>query len=608
MCGIIGYVGQREAKPLLLSGLKRMEYRGYDSAGIALIENGSLELIKKEGRIEDLEKHLSDNHNEARLGIGHTRWATHGPPTTINAHPHTSNSGKIAIIHNGIIENYTELKLVLQKKGYRFETETDTEVLVNLIEMFYEDDLERAVLQAIKEVEGTYGIAVIHEDQPDSLVVARMGSPLVIGLGQNENFVASDLAAIVEHTRDVIFLEDGEAGTVTADSFHHLDPNEVEIERMSTRIEFSMEQIEKGGYKHFMLKEIMEQPITIEDSMRGRILLDQGDVRLGGLAHHLDTLKHAERILFLACGTSYHAGLVGRYLIEDLVRIPVQVEYASEFRYSNPVIPPNTVAFAISQSGETIDTLSALREAQKRGALGLGIVNTVGSTIARESDGGVYLHAGPEIGVASTKAFTSQVTVLAQIGILLARQRGFPAEEAKKILTDLRALPKKVIQILENTETILEIAKVFSRATNFLYLARGQNYPVAMEGALKLKEISYIHAEGYPAAEMKHGPIALIDRLMPVVFIATKDHTYSKVISNIEEVRSRGGQVIVIISDDDDRIDKLADYVIRVPQCHTMLTPLVNVIPLQLLAYYIADLLGRDVDKPRNLAKSVTVE
>lgn len=608
MCGIIGYVGKRKAVPLLLQGLKRMEYRGYDSSGMALITEGGFSLYKKKGRIEELERLLNGHSEKALIGIGHTRWATHGPPTEQNAHPHTSSDDKIALIHNGIIENYNELRQALLEKGHVFKSDTDTEVLAHLIEEIYDGEIEQAVVRALRRVEGTYGIAVLHQDEPDRIVVARKGSPLVIGIGDGENFVASDLAAIVEYTRDVVFLEDGELGTVTADGFRHYNLDESSISRTTTHIDFSLEQIEKGGYKHFMLKEIMEQPQTLEDTMRGRVIDETGDIRLGGLIHHMESLEKAERIMFLACGTSYHAGLVGEYMIEEWARVPVEVEYASEFRYRNPVIPPNTVAFAISQSGETADTLAAMREAQSRGALGLAIVNTVGSTISRESDGGVYLHAGPEIGVASTKAFTSQVTVMAMLALLLAKQRGFPTDDAHNIIKDLLRIPMLVKKILNTTDTLHDIAKTFSRASNFLYLARGPNFPVALEGALKLKEISYIHAEGYPAAEMKHGPIALIDKLMPVVFIATQDNTYQKVVSNIEEVKSREGTVIAVVNNDHDGISKLADYIIEIPSCHPMLMPLLTVIPLQLLAYYVADLLGWDVDKPRNLAKAVTVE
>ncbi|MCB2200598.1 glutamine--fructose-6-phosphate transaminase (isomerizing) [bacterium] len=608
MCGIIGYVGSKEAVPLLLNGLKRLEYRGYDSSGIALIDGPEIQILKKKGKLEALEQELLGGKQKATIGIGHTRWATHGAPNDVNAHPHLSGNGSIALIHNGIIENYIELKKTLLTKGYTFKSDTDTEVLVNLIAEFYDGDLQAAVIRALRRVEGTYGIAVIHVDHPDEIVFARKGSPLVVGIGEGEYLIASDLAAMVEHTRDVVFLEDGEVGTISRNGFTHIKLDESPISRSVTHIDFTLEQIEKGGYKHFMLKEIMEQPITLEDSMRGRLLEEVGEIRLGGLTEHLDALTRAERILLLACGTSYHAGLVGEYLIEDLARVPVEVEYASEFRYRHPVISPNTVSFSISQSGETIDTLEAMREAKKQGALSLGIVNTVGSTIARESEGGVYLHAGPEIGVASTKAFTSQVTIFAMLAILLGRQRGMSDSVAKELIIALKKIPSQVDQILKHQDQIVDIAKTFSRASNFLYLGRGINYPVALEGALKLKEISYIHAEGYPAAEMKHGPIALIDRHMPVVVVAPQDKNHAKIVSNIEEVRARDGVVIAIVSEDDHEVDRLANHIIRVPETHPSLMPLLTVIPLQLLSYYAADLLNLDVDKPRNLAKSVTVE
>jgi glucosamine--fructose-6-phosphate aminotransferase (isomerizing) len=609
MCGIVGYIGSRETVPVLLRGLKRLEYRGYDSAGIALISGGTLEVFKKQGKIENLEASLAgESFNGVTAGIGHTRWATHGAPNDVNSHPHTSSSGAIALIHNGIIENYSELKTTLQERGYTFASDTDTEVLANLIEDFHEGNLLEAVTRALHRVQGTYGIAVIHADQPDSIVVARKGSPLVVGVGEGEYFVASDLAAMVEHTRDVVFLEDGEIGMVSPAGFDHMTLAEMPVERELTHIDFSLEEIEKGGYEHFMLKEIMEQPSTLEDSMRGRLTVEGGTVRLGGLRKHLEALAGADRLLLLACGTSYHAGLVGEYMIEEWAGLPVEVEYASEFRYRSAPVRPGTVSFSISQSGETIDTLEAMREAAKRGALTLGLVNTVGSTIARESEGGIYLHAGPEIGVASTKAFTSQVTVLAMLAVLLGRQRGLGEESAREIVAELRRLPGLVQRILENDAQILDIAKIFSRASNFLYLGRGVHYPVALEGALKLKEISYIHAEGYPAAEMKHGPIALIDRYMPVVVVAPRDGQHAKIISNIEEVKARDGVVIAIVSEGDSAIDRLADHIIRVPETHPMLMPLLTVIPLQLLSYHIANLLGLDVDKPRNLAKSVTVE
>ncbi len=610
MCGIIGYVGQRPATPLLLDGLKRLEYRGYDSSGIALMQDDGINVMKKQGRISALEGmlngHIADS--KATVGIGHTRWATHGVPNDLNAHPHYSMGGDLVLIHNGIIENFSELKEYLSNTGYTFTSDTDTEVLANLILDFYEGDLLKAVVRALHRIAGTYGIVVMHKDHPRSMVVARKGSPLVVGVGEDEYFVASDLAAMVEHTRDVIFLNDNEVGIIEDSGFRHFNLDQSPIQRQITHIDFTLEQIEKGGYRHFMLKEIMEQPQTLEDTMRGRLLPD-GGIKLGGLNQHLDELANADRILLLACGTSYHAGLVGEYLIEELARIPVEVEYASEFRYRNPLIPPNTVAFAISQSGETIDTLEALREAKSRGALGLGIVNSVGSTIARESVGGVYLHAGPEIGVASTKAFTSQVTVLTLIALLLRQQRMGLDETSQEITDALRRIPDQVSRILEDHSQIIDIAKMFSRASNFLYLGRGTQYPVALEGALKLKEISYIHAEGYPAAEMKHGPIALIDRMMPVVVLAAQSGAESaKIISNTQEVRARDGVVIAVVTEDDHQMDNLANHIIRIPKTLNLLVPLLAVLPMQLLSYYVADLLGLDMDKPRNLAKAVTVE
>jgi glutamine---fructose-6-phosphate transaminase (isomerizing) len=610
MCGIIGYVGHRPATPLLIDGLRRLEYRGYDSSGIALMEEDRLQVLKKNGRLTELEGMLNGHAKElvSTVGLGHTRWATHGVPNDLNAHPHYSMGEDLVLIHNGIIENYTELKEYLTNTGYSFVSDTDTEVLANLIMDFYEGDLLSAIVRALHRVVGTYGIVVMHKDHPRSMVVARKGSPLVVGLGDKEFFVASDLAAIVEHTRDVIFLNDNEIGIVEDDEFRHFNLDQSPIQRQVTHIDFTLEQIEKGGYPHFMLKEIMEQPQTLEDTMRGRMLPD-GSIKLGGLNDHLDELAKADRILFLACGTSYHAGLVGEYIIEELARIPVEVEYASEFRYRNPVIPENTVAFAISQSGETIDTLEAMREAKERGALSLGIVNSVGSTIARESSGGVYLHAGPEIGVASTKAFTSQVTVLIMIALLLRQQRMGLDDVSRDITDEMRRLPEQVSSLLSDQEKVVDIAKIFSHASNFLYLGRGTQYPVALEGALKLKEISYIHAEGYPAAEMKHGPIALIDRLMPVVVLAAENSTESaKILSNTQEIRARNGVVIAMVTEGDHRMDQLASHIIQIPKTHQLLVPLLAVLPLQLLSYYVADLLGLDMDKPRNLAKAVTVE
>lgn len=609
MCGIIGYVGHRPATPLLLDGLKRLEYRGYDSSGIALMRNDGIQLVKKKGRIAELQKALNGyNDLAATVGLGHTRWATHGIPNDINAHPHLSMGEELVLIHNGIIENYSELRSYLTRSGYTFRSDTDTEVLANLILDFYDGELMPAVIRALHRVQGTYGIAVMHRNHKNEMVVARKGSPLVVGVGDDEYFVASDLAAMVEHTRNVIFLDDNEVGIIDLNGFKHFNLDQFPVQREITHVDFSLEEIEKSGYDHFMLKEIMEQSQTLEDTMRGRVLED-GKIKLGGLSQHLDELAAAERIVLLACGTSYHAGLVGEYLIEELARVPVEVEYASEFRYRRPVLAPNTIAFAISQSGETIDTLAALREARNLGALPLAIVNSVGSTIARESAGGVYLHAGPEIGVASTKAFTSQVTVLIMLALLLRQQRFGIDEEGKQTAQELRRLPELVNRIIDDHLQIIDIAKMFSRASNFLYLGRGTQYPVALEGALKLKEISYIHAEGYPAAEMKHGPIALIDRMMPVVVLAAQNGSdSSKIISNTQEVRARDGVVIAVVSENDHEMDDLANHIIRVPETHQVLVPVLAVLPLQLLSYYVADLLGLDMDKPRNLAKAVTVE
>ncbi len=610
MCGIIGYVGKRAALPIIMTGLKRMEYRGYDSAGIAVIESGKLEIRKQAGKLSELERELEGVSFEGTIGIGHTRWATHGAPNQINAHPHVGESGGIAIIHNGIIENYSALKIELQKKGHTFHTETDTETVVHLIEEFYESshDFEIAVREALYCVKGTYGFVVINAKEPDKLIVARHGSPLVLGFGDDEFFVASDASAIVAHTRQVMYLGDGEMAVISRDGIETKTIDNQPVVKKVEEITFDISQIEKGGYAHFMLKEIFEQPDTIIDAMRGRLVMEEGMVRLGGLTHHLETLAKAKKIIFIACGTSWHAALVGEYMIEEFARINVEVEYASEFRYRNPILEENTVVVVISQSGETADTLAAMREAKLRGATVLGICNVVGSTIARESDGGVYTHAGPEIGVASTKAFTSQLTVIALLTVLLARLRNMSAVEGKQILGELQSLPEKVRTILKSSDYIREIAEKYIDKRNFLYLGRGYNFPVALEGALKLKEISYIHAEGYPAAEMKHGPIALIDEDMPIVFIAPKDAIYDKVISNLEEVRARGGRVIVITTEGNHEIKNKADHVIFIPKTQDFLIPILSVIPLQLLSYHMAVVRGCNVDQPRNLAKSVTVE
>jgi glucosamine--fructose-6-phosphate aminotransferase (isomerizing) len=610
MCGIIGYIGLRQAIPVLLNGLKRLEYRGYDSAGVGVINKKKVNVIKASGKISNLEDLLKDFDEDTRIGIGHTRWATHGAPTDINAHPHTNGTSTIAIVHNGIIENYRALKTMLKEMGYQFASETDSEVIAHLISYFYdkEKDLFNATRMALHEVEGAYGICVISSDEPDKIVCARKGSPLIIGVGDGEHFVASDAPAILEYTNNVIFLEDGDIAEITRDKFviRSLD-NQIQ-NREIEKLNLDISNIEKGGFPHFMLKEIFEQPESIQNSIRGRIILSAGNVKLGGLEPVIDELLDANRLIITACGTSWHAGLVGEYMLEQYAEIPVEVEYASEFRYRNPVLTKNDVVIAISQSGETADTLAAIREAKKRNALVLGICNVVGSSIARETQAGVYIHAGPELGVASTKAFTSQLAVLALISVLLGRRKNLPFSYGEKICQELMSLPGKIQQILEQAEYIKSISERFVNAKNFLYLGRGYNFPVALEGALKLKEISYIHAEGYPAAEMKHGPIALVDENMPVVFIAIKDSTYDKILSNIEEVKARKGKVIAIVSEDDKQIKSLVDYTIPVPNTIEMLSPILTIIPLQLMAYYIAVAKGLNVDQPRNLAKSVTVE
>ncbi|GBD88603.1 glutamine--fructose-6-phosphate aminotransferase [isomerizing] [bacterium BMS3Abin03] len=610
MCGIVGYIGEKNCVPILINGLKRLEYRGYDSAGIGLIENGNSSIIKNKGKVSVLEETVSTLNLHAGLGIGHTRWATHGIPNEINAHPHSNEKNTLFLIHNGIIENYQTIKKGLQNLGYNFKSDTDSEVLVHLIDSFLTKDysLSKSVQLALNEVEGTYGIAVIYQNEPDKLVVARKGSPLVVGLGEHENFIASDVSAILAYTKQVVYLDDGELAVVSKDGFTVKTISDKEIEKEIHEISISLEEIDKGGYPHFMLKEIIEQTESVRNSMRGRLLVNEGTAKLGGLADVVDRLVNSKRILISACGTSWHAALVGEYMFEQFARIPTEVEYASEFRYRNPIIEKDDTVFLISQSGETADTRAALHEAKNRGALVLGICNVVGSTIARESMAGVYIHAGPEIGVASTKAFTSQLIVLALITLLVARKKSLSTSEGKKITDELQKLPDKISEILKLNDQIEQIANEFKDSKNFLYLGRGYNFPVALEGALKLKEISYIHAEGYPAAEMKHGPIALIDENMPVVFIAPKDSTYEKIVSNIEEVKARGGRIIAIADDADGEIDSLVDYVIKIPRTIEMLSPVLNSIPLQLLAYHIAVIKGLNVDQPRNLAKSVTVE
>jgi glutamine---fructose-6-phosphate transaminase (isomerizing) len=608
MCGIIGYIGKQDAVPILLSGLRRMEYRGYDSAGLAVMDNGVIQIRKEAGKISELEKTLSGTDLPGHLGLGHTRWATHGIPSRNNAHPHIDTQGHIALIHNGIIENYLSLRRRLEARGHVFRTETDTETLAHLIEDSYQGDLLEAVQLALAQVKGTYGLAVICDKEPDRIIAARLGSPLIVGVGEGENFVASDLAALIPYTRNAIYLDDGEVALITKDNIQHRTLTNREVLKKTEAVTLDLEQIEKGGYDHFMFKEIMEQPRTLEDSMRGRLLEDEGIAKLGGIAQHLDQLAKARRIIIIACGTSWHSALIGEHMIEEFARIPVEVEYASEFRYRNPIIEDGTFVIAISQSGETADTLAALKEARRKGATTMGICNVVGSTIARETETGIYLHAGPEIGVASTKAFTSQVTVLALLAILLGRMKGVSSAQGRWMVREMKKLPRLVAKILEDHDKIKALAEKFKDHRNFLYLGRGYNFAIALEGALKLKEISYIHAEGYPAAEMKHGPIALIDKDMPVVFIATQDGTYEKVLSNIEEVKARQGIVIAVCTEGDKEMGELADYTIEIPRTMNFLMPILSVIPLQLLAYYMAVLRGCNVDQPRNLAKSVTVE
>ena len=606
MCGIVGVTGTQEAAVVLLEGLKRLEYRGYDSAGIAIVRPDGQHIIKEKGKIKNLEANLQGKDMSGTCGIAHTRWATHGAPNVVNSHPHCS--GDVALVHNGIIENYSALKVQLTKQGHTFESDTDTEVLAHLIDEFYEDDLVEAVQRALGVVEGAYGIAVTHKDHHELIVGARKGSPLVVGVGDGMNFLGSDVAAIMGHTRNVIYLDDGEMVTLRPEGIQTMNINNEKITKEIQEITWDLDQIQKGGYEHFMLKEIFEQPQTIRDAFRGRILPDVGDVKLGGI-HLTDwELRNIRRIVILACGTSWHAALVGEYLIEEYAHIPVEVEYASEFRYRSPIIEPGTLCLVISQSGETIDTLEAMREASRKGAKIMGITNVVGSTIARESECGVYIHAGPEIGVASTKAFTGQVTILALFAILLGRRNILNADRGKKMLQELEKVPSLVQKVLDQSDKIKEIAKVYADHRNCLYLGRGFSFPIALEGALKLKEISYIHAEGYPAAEMKHGPIALIDPDMPVVVIATKDGSYDKIVGNVQEVRARDGKIISVVTEGDEEIVALSDHVITIPDTMNFWMPLLSVIPLQLLAYHIAVLRGEDVDQPRNLAKAVTVE
>jgi glutamine---fructose-6-phosphate transaminase (isomerizing) len=611
MCGIVAYIGPREAYPVILKGLKRLEYRGYDSAGVALL-NGSINVYKKKGKVADLEENIVGKNLHANIGIGHTRWATHGEPNDCNAHPHLSNSGKLAMIHNGIIENYAQLKQELTRKGYKFESDTDTEVLLNFIEDIQTNNncpLEEAIRIALKRVVGAYVIVLIDKDNPDTLIAARKGSPLVIGIGKNEHFLASDASPIIEYTKEVVYVNDYEVAIIK--------PGELILKNLGnerqtpyiTKLDMELAAIEKGGYDHFMLKEIFEQPQTIHDCLRGRLDAQAGTITMAGIDKYAEQIMNANRIVMVACGTSWHAGLVAEYIFEELCRINVEVEYASEFRYRNPVINKGDVIIAISQSGETADTLVAIENAKKQGAIILGVVNVVGSSIARLSDAGAYTHAGPEIGVASTKAFTAQLAVLTMIALKIGYAKGtLDKDRYTKLLRELDAIPEKVKTVLEQTDNIKALAEKYKDASDALFLGRGYNFPVALEGALKLKEISYIHAEGYPAAEMKHGPIALVDENLPVVFVATKDSYHEKVISNMQEIKARKGKVIAVINEGDEQSTSLANDVIAVPEANEIVAPMLSVIPLQLLSYYVGIAKGYDVDKPRNLAKSVTVE
>lgn len=615
MCGIVGYIGHRKAYPIVLKGLQRLEYRGYDSAGIALYDGEQLKLSKTKGKVADLKEKLEDEiSTDGSVGIGHTRWATHGVPNDVNSHPHYSNSGDLVIIHNGIIENYDTIKKELIKRGYQFHSDTDTEVLVNLIEDVQLKEgvkLGKAVQIALNQTVGAYAIAVFDKKKPDEIVVARLGSPLAIGVGEDEFFIASDASPFIEYTSSAIYLEDGEMAVVRRGKGIKIRKiaNDSLVDPYIQKLQINLEQIEKNGYDHFMLKEIYEQPSAIVDTYRGRMLVDQGLIRMAGVDDNLTKFLNAKRIIIVACGTSWHAGLVAEYIFEDLARIPVEVEYASEFRYRNPVINQDDIVIAISQSGETADTMAAIKLAKEKGAFVFGVCNVVGSSISRETHAGAYTHAGPEIGVASTKAFTTQITVLSLIALKLAKEKGSISNSNFHLyLRELDLIPSKIEEALKSNEHITGVASEYKDASNFLYLGRGFNFPVALEGALKLKEISYIHAEGYPAAEMKHGPIALIDEMMPVVVIATRKGHYEKVISNIQEIKSRNGKIIGIVTEGDQEVRELADYVIEVPETVEAFTPLLTTIPLQLLSYHIALMLGKNVDQPRNLAKSVTVE
>ena len=614
MCGIVAYLGDKEAYPILIEGLKRLEYRGYDSAGVALL-NGSLKILKKQGKVSDLEKYVKETGatTDSTIGIAHTRWATHGIPNDVNAHPHGSGNGRLALLHNGIIENYAPIKAALESRGHKFVSETDTEVLVHLIEEIQDQNnlpLEEAVRLALNQVVGAYAIAVLDKNDPDKIVGAKMSSPLVFGIGDNEYFLASDATPIIKYTNKVIYLDDGEVITFTRDGQYEIRNLKNEIADYKIQeLELKIDEFDKGDFPHYMLKEIFQQPITVAESMRGRLNAKEGWAVLGGMQKNIERIAKAERIIFTACGTSWHAAMIGEYLLEELARIPTEVEYASEFRYRNPIIRDKDIIVALSQSGETADTLAAIGLAKSKDALIYGIVNVIGSSISRESDCGSYTHAGPEIGVASTKAFTSQLTVLALMALYLGRYKGELTEDRyRTLIAALDSVPTKIAKILDKDDHIKYIAGEIKNAPNALYLGRGYNFPVALEGALKLKEISYIHAEGYPAAEMKHGPIALIDMYMPVIVLATNKSAYEKIVSNIQEVKARKGKVIAIVTEGDTQIKEIADFIIEIPEIEEPLTPLLSVIPLQLLAYHIAVMRGCHVDQPRNLAKSVTVE
>ncbi|MCD4819753.1 MAG: glutamine--fructose-6-phosphate transaminase (isomerizing) [Candidatus Cloacimonetes bacterium] len=612
MCGIVGYIGKRNATPIIIEGIKRLEYRGYDSAGIAIInKDKKISVFKEKGKIIELERALpKPSETAGNIGIAHTRWATHGEPNQANAHPHTSSNNRITLVHNGIIENYKNLKSKLEKSGYTFSSETDSEIFANLIDFFLDktNSLTEAVRESMKLVEGTYGIAVLSNDSPDQIVAFRKGSPLILGIGDDEFFVCSDVSAIIIHTKKVIYLQDNEIVTIKNNTFEITNVHNENIKAKVSIVDWDVSSIDKGDFPHFMLKEIFEQPTTVKNAFRGRIVEKLSTVRLGGLNMTGEELRKVQKIQIIACGTSWHAALIGKNIIEHLARIPVEVEYASEYRYKNPIIPIETLVFVISQSGETADSLAALREAQARGARVLGITNTIGSTIARESDGGVYIHAGTEIGVASTKAFTSQVTILSLLAVLLGRMKNISPVYGMEFIKELHRIPDKIQRILDKNDEIEKIAETIKDSHNALYLGRGVNFPVALEGALKLKEISYLHAEGYPAAEMKHGPIALIDENMPVISIALKDVIYEKIISNLQEVKARNGRLITIATEGDNVVKSFSENVIYIPETVPILQPLLSVIPMQLLAYHVANLRGLDVDQPRNLAKSVTVE